>query len=33
MLVKDWMSKKVITVDVNDSMQHAINLLMENDIA
>ena len=33
MLVKDWMSKKVITVDVNDSMQHAINLLMENDIS
>ena len=33
MLVKDWMSRKVITVDVNDSMQHAINLLMENDIS
>jgi len=33
MPVKDWMSKKVITVDVNDSMQHAINLLMENDIS
>lgn len=33
MLVKDWMSKKVITVNVNDSMQHAINLLMEHDIS
>lgn len=33
MLVKDWMSRKVVTVDVNDSMQHAINLLMEHDIS
>ncbi len=33
MLVKDWMSTKVITVDVNDSMQQAINLLMEHDIS
>ncbi|MGO8878863.1 MAG: CBS and ACT domain-containing protein [Desulfomonilaceae bacterium] len=33
MLVKDWMSVKVVTVNANDSMQHAINLLMENDIS
>lgn len=33
MLVKDWMSAKVVTVNANDSMQHAINLLMENDIS
>lgn len=33
MLVKDWMSRKVVTVNVNDSMQHAINLLMEHDIS
>ncbi len=33
MLVKDWMSTKVVTVNANDSMQHAINLLMENDIS
>jgi acetoin utilization protein AcuB len=32
MLVKNWMSKKVITVDVNDSMQEAMKLLKENDI-
>ena len=32
MLVKNWMSKKVITVDVSDSMQDAIRLLKENDI-
>lgn len=32
MLVKDWMSKEVITVDVNDSMQDAITLLKEHDI-
>lgn len=25
MLVKNWMSKNVITVDVNDSMQDATN--------
>jgi acetoin utilization protein AcuB len=29
MLVKDWMSKKVITVDADDSMQDAIKLLKE----
>jgi acetoin utilization protein AcuB len=29
MLVKNWMSKKVITIDANDSMQDAIKLLRE----
>jgi acetoin utilization protein AcuB len=29
MLVKDWMSKKVVTIDGNDSMQDAIKLLKE----
>ncbi len=33
MLVKDWMSKKIITLDVNDTMQHAINVSMENRIS
>lgn len=33
MLVKDWMHKKVITLDVNDTMQHAINVSMENRIS
>jgi acetoin utilization protein AcuB len=32
MLVKNWMSKKVITVDVNDSMQNAIKVIKENGI-
>ena len=32
MLVKNWMSKDVITVDVNDSMQDASKLLKENNI-
>ena len=32
MLVKNWMSKNVITVDVNDSMRDAMSLLKENDI-
>ena len=32
MLVKDWMSKKVITVDVKDSMWDATKLMKENDI-
>lgn len=31
MLVKDWMSKNVITIDVNDSIEDAVNLLLEND--
>ena len=33
MLVKDWMNKTVITLDVNDTMQHAINVSMENHIS
>jgi acetoin utilization protein AcuB len=32
MLVKNWMSEKPITVDVNDSMQHAMTLMKENKI-
>jgi len=32
MLVKYWMSKPVITVDVNDSMQNAMKLLKQHDI-
>jgi acetoin utilization protein AcuB len=32
MLVKDWMNKHVITIDVNDSMQEATRLLKENGI-
>ena len=32
MLVKNWMSKEVITADVNDSMQDAIKLLKKRDI-
>ena len=32
MLVKNWMSKNVITVDVNDSMQDAMKHLKEHDI-
>ena len=32
MLVKNWMSKNVISVDINDSMSNAIKLLKENDI-
>ena len=32
MLVKNWMSINVITVDINDSMQDAMKLLKENDI-
>ncbi len=32
MLVKNWMSKPVITVDENDSMQDAINLLKQHNI-
>jgi acetoin utilization protein AcuB len=30
MLVKYWMKKKVVTVDANDSMQHAISLMREH---
>jgi len=32
MLVANWMSKNIITVDENDSMQNAMKLLKENDI-
>jgi len=32
MLVKNWMSKNVITIDADDSMQEAIKLLKENKI-
>lgn len=32
MLVKDWMHTNVITLDVADTMQHAINVSMENRI-
>lgn len=32
MLVKDWMSKEVITVDVNDSMLSATKLLKQKEI-
>ncbi|RJR21073.1 MAG: CBS domain-containing protein [Desulfobacteraceae bacterium] len=33
MLVRNWMSKAVITVDVNDSMQDAMKLLKEHNIS
>ncbi|MEA3435526.1 MAG: CBS and ACT domain-containing protein [Thermodesulfobacteriota bacterium] len=32
MLVKNWMSKNVIAVDIDDSMSEAIKLLKENEI-
>jgi len=32
MLVKNWMSKEVVTVHVNDSMQDAVKLLREHSI-
>ena len=32
MLVQNWMSKSVVTIDVNDSMQDAIKQLKEHDI-
>lgn len=32
MLVKNWMSKNVVTIDVNDSMQDAMRLLKKHDI-
>ncbi|MFO7784340.1 MAG: CBS domain-containing protein [Thermodesulfobacteriota bacterium] len=32
MLVKKWMSRKVIAVDPDDSMLNAVNLLREHDI-
>ena len=33
MLVKNWMSKTVITADINDSMQDAVKLLKQNNIS
>jgi acetoin utilization protein AcuB len=33
MLVQDWMSKNVITLDVTDTLQHAIKVSMENRIS
>jgi acetoin utilization protein AcuB len=33
MLVKNWMIKPVITVDINETMQQAINLMMEHGIS
>ena len=32
MLVKNWMSKEVITIDVNDSMTNATQKLKKHDI-
>jgi len=32
MLVKYWMSRNVVTIDANDSMQDAMKLLKEHDI-
>ena len=32
MLVKNWMSKNVITINVDDSMQEAVNSLKQHDI-
>ena len=32
MLVKNWMNKRVITIDVDDSMQDAMKLLKEHKI-
>lgn len=32
MLVMNWMNKKIVTIDVKDSMQDAITLLKEHDI-
>jgi acetoin utilization protein AcuB len=32
MLVKNWMSKNVITIDANDTMQNALTLLREHSI-
>lgn len=33
MLVRDWMSKNVITIEATEPMQQAINLIMENHIS
>ena len=32
MLVKNWMSKNVITVDINEALIDAVKLLKHNDI-
>ncbi len=32
MLVSNWMSKNVVTVDVEDSMHDAVKLMKENEI-
>ena len=32
MLVSNWMSKEVVTIDVNDSMHDAIKLMRQNNI-
>ena len=32
MLVRDWMSTNVVTIDADDSMMEAINMLKQNDI-
>ena len=32
MLVRDWMSKNVVTIEASEPMQQAINLLMEHHI-
>ena len=32
MLVKNWMSKKVVTVDANDSMEEAMRLMKEKEV-
>jgi len=32
MLVKNWMAREVITIDINDSMQHAMKLMKEHNI-
>jgi|UniRef100_A0A7C4AU22 acetoin utilization protein AcuB len=33
MLVKDWMTKNVVTVNVSDSLQHAINTMIDNQVS
>jgi len=33
MLIKDWMTKNVITVNVNDSLQHAIDTMIDNQVS
>jgi acetoin utilization protein AcuB len=32
MLVKNWMSKNVVTIDANDAMQDAMSVLKEHGI-